>query len=110
MQDDAIRTARLRSAFIPVTGLFIWQSFQPTYQDPRELSHPALSYEHIKTFTKDLGLLHMSPVERAGPVTGTNFVLGSYEKFQPGFPRWKKYKDPGEEFWNEIRKTKQGKT
>ena len=87
MQDDAIRTARLRSAFIPVTGLFIWQSFQPTYQDPRELSHPALSYEHIKTFTKDLGLLHMSPVERAGPVTGTNFVLGSYEKFQPGFPR-----------------------
>ena len=25
----------------------------------------------------------MSPVERAGLVTGTNFVLGSYEKFQP---------------------------
>ena len=26
----------------------------------------------------------MSRVERAGPVTGTNFALGSYEKFQPG--------------------------
>ena len=56
--------------------LFIWQSFQPTYRDPRELSHPALSYEHIETFTEDLGLLHMSPVERAGPVTGTKFSLG----------------------------------
>ena len=27
----------------------------------------------------------MIPVDRAGPVTGTNFTLGSYEKFQPGF-------------------------
>ena len=27
----------------------------------------------------------MSPVDRAGPVTGTNFALGSCEKFQPGF-------------------------
>ena len=27
----------------------------------------------------------MSPVYRAGPLTGTNFALGSYEKFQPGF-------------------------
>ena len=27
----------------------------------------------------------MSLVDRAGPVTGTNFALGSYEKFQPGF-------------------------
>ena len=26
----------------------------------------------------------MSPVERAGSFTGTNFTLGSYEKFQPG--------------------------
>ena len=25
----------------------------------------------------------MSPVERVGPVTGMNFALGSYEKFQP---------------------------
>ena len=24
-------------------------------------------------------------VDRAGPVTGNNFTLGSYEKFQPGF-------------------------
>ena len=27
----------------------------------------------------------MSPINRAGPVTGMNFALGSYEKFQPGF-------------------------
>ena len=27
----------------------------------------------------------MSPVDRAGSVTGMNFDLGSYEKFQPGF-------------------------
>ena len=27
----------------------------------------------------------MSPVDRAGLVTGMNFALGSYEKFQPGF-------------------------
>ena len=33
----------------------------------------------------DSGPLHMSPVDRAGSVTGMNFALGSYEKFQPGF-------------------------
>ena len=27
----------------------------------------------------------MSAVDRAGSLTGTNFILGSYEKFQPGF-------------------------
>ena len=27
----------------------------------------------------------MSPVNRVGPLTGSNFTLGSYEKFQPGF-------------------------
>ena len=27
----------------------------------------------------------MSPVDRADSLTGTNFTLGSYEKFQPGF-------------------------
>ena len=27
----------------------------------------------------------MSPVDRAGSVTGMNFALGSYGKFQPGF-------------------------
>ena len=32
----------------------------------------------------ELGPLHMSPVDRAGSVTGMNFALGSYEKFQPG--------------------------
>ena len=27
----------------------------------------------------------MSPVDRAGSVTGMTFALGSYEQFQPGF-------------------------
>ena len=27
----------------------------------------------------------MSPVDRAGSLTGTNFTLGSYKKFQPDF-------------------------
>ena len=34
----------------------------------------------------------MSPVERAGSFTGTNFALGWYEKFQPGFRDEKKLK------------------
>ena len=27
----------------------------------------------------------MSPVDRAGPLTGMSLALGSYEKIQPGF-------------------------
>ena len=34
----------------------------------------------------------MSAVERAGPVTRTNFAVGSYEKFQPGFEDQKRPK------------------
>ena len=49
----------------------------------------------------------MSPVDRAGSVTGMNCALGSYEKFQPGFWDEKKVKDPGDEFWLQIRETKQ---
>ena len=33
----------------------------------------------------NLGPLPMSPVDRAGSVTGMNFALGSYEKFQLSF-------------------------
>ena len=40
-------------------------------------------------------------------VTGTNFALGSYEKFQPGFRDEKKAKNPGDEFWCETRETEQ---
>ena len=43
------------------------------------------TFDHIPMLKYDLGPLHMSPVDRAGSVTGMNFVLGSYEKFQPGF-------------------------
>ena len=48
----------------------------------------------------------MSPVNRAGSVTGINFALGSYEKFQPGFRDEERVKDPGDEFWRQIRETK----
>ena len=44
------------------------------------------SYGKISSpLTEISGPLHMSPVDRAGSVTGINFALGSYEKFQPGF-------------------------
>ena len=36
-------------------------------------------------YVNNLGPLHMSPVDRARQLTGTNFALGSYDKFQPGF-------------------------
>ena len=41
----------------------------------------------------------MSPVDRAGPFTGSNFTLGSYEKFQPGFRKTE------DELWRTIRGT-----
>ena len=34
-------------------------------------------------------------------VTETNFALGSYEKFQPGFRDELKANDPGDEFWHQ---------
>ena len=37
----------------------------------------------------------MSPVDRDGPVTGTNFAVGSYDKFQPGFRDEIRPKIPG---------------
>ena len=36
-------------------------------------------------YVNNLGPLHMSPVDRARQLTGTNFALGSNDKFQPGF-------------------------
>ena len=40
----------------------------------------------------------MSPVDRAGSVTGMNFALGSYEKFQPGFRDEKRSTSSGAKF------------
>ena len=40
----------------------------------------------------------MSPVDRADSVTGMNFALGSYEKFQPGFRDGKRSKILGTSF------------
>ena len=51
-----------------------------------------------------LGLLHMSPVDRAGSVTGMNFALGSYEKFQPGFRDEKRSKILGTSSGAKFRK------
>ena len=63
MQDDAIRTARIHPAFIPVTGMkcSYGEISNPLTRLPRsrleiprsrEPSQPALSYEHIENFTK----------------------------------------------------------
>ena len=59
----------------------------------------------------DLGPLHMSPVDRAGSVTGMNFALGSYEKFQPGFRDEKRSKILGTSFGAKFGKqSKRGET
>ena len=55
-----------------------------------------------------LRAFHTSPVDRVGSVTGMNFALGSYIwEILARFPRWEKVKDPGDEFWRQIRETKQ---
>ena len=41
-----------------------------------------LEQSNYLTCTRGLRPLHMSPVDRAGSLTGTNFTLGSYEKFR----------------------------
>ena len=46
----------------------------------------------------------MSPVYRAGPLTGTNFALGSYEKIQPGFWDKKRPKILGPSFGAKLEK------
>ena len=51
-----------------------------------------------------LGPLHMSPVDRDGSVTGMNFALGSYEKFQPGFRDEKRSKILGTSSGAKFRK------
>ena len=45
----------------------------------------------------------VSPVDQACLVAETNFALGSYACIQ----RWEKEKDHGDEFWCQIRETKQ---
>ena len=53
----------------------------------------------------------MSPVNRAGSVTGMNFALGSYEKFQPGFRDEKRSKILGTSFGAKFGKqSKHGET
>ena len=62
------------------------------------------NHVHEKKGTPDLGPLHMSPVDRAGSVTGMNFALGSYEKFQPGFRDEKRSKILGTSSGAKFRK------
>ena len=53
----------------------------------------------------------MSPVDRAGPLTGTSFALGSYEKIQPGFRDEKRPKILGTIFGAKLEKqNKDGET
>ena len=72
MEDDAIRTARIHPAVHPGNRdeVFIWQKFPARLPRFREPSQPALSYEHIENFTKDLQVRRdlgnrASPVNRA---------------------------------------------
>ena len=53
----------------------------------------------------------MNPVDRAGPLTGTNFALSSYEKIQPGFRDEKRPKILGTSFGAKSEKqNKDGET
>ena len=63
-------------------------------------------YKQEVNVSSVLGPLHMSPVDRAGSLPGTNFPLGSYEKFQPGFSRLAQGQRSRGRFWHEIRETK----
>ena len=70
-----------------------------------------VSYLGIPRDSLDLGPLHMSPVDRAGPPTGKNFALGSYEKLQPGFRDEKRPKILGTSFGAKLEKqNKDGET
>ena len=78
---------RTHPGFISVTGLKrSWGKIsQPAYRDPGKRACPHAHMTSSKILlTKYLRPLRMSPVNQAGPLIGTNFTLGSYEKFQPG--------------------------
>ena len=63
---------------------------------PRQIStHVCLQPQPVSEVPRLSRPLHMSLV------TETNFALGSYEKFQPGFGDELKANDPGDEFWHE---------
>ena len=49
----------------------------------------------------------MRPVDRTGSVTGMNFALSSYEKFQPGFRDEKRSKILGTSSGTKFGKQKQ---
>ena len=53
----------------------------------------------------------MNPVDRAGPLTGTNIALSSYEKIQPSFRDEKRPKILGTSFGAKLEKqNKDGET
>ena len=55
-----------------------------------------------------LGPLHMSPLDWDGPVIYRDeFRIGFIWEISARFPRWEKAKAPGDEFWRQIRETKQ---
>ena len=73
MRDDAIRLARILSGFHPSyrAEVFICQNFQP-----------ALSYEHIENFTKDLEV-RRDPGNLVSPVNLAR-LGSSKEALNPG--------------------------
>ena len=47
---------------------------------------------HVHVCGSDQAIWSKGLVDQAGSLTGTNFTLGSYEKFQPGFRDEKRQK------------------
>ena len=106
-QDDAVRTARVHSAFLPVTGLNC--SYGKIYSALTEISEtePACPFTGThRKFCKGFRALHRSPVERVGPVPGL-LRLGFIWEISARFPRWKKDKDPGDWVLEQNSRTEQ---
>ena len=114
MQVDAIRTARIHSTFITVTGLNCSNGKVSSPLTEIRGNWAILAF-HIWThrnFYKGFRASSPEPGWKGWPGYRDQSRLGFIWEISAGFPsaRWKKDKDPGEKFWNEIHETKQGKT
>ena len=85
MQDDAIPTARIHPDIYPCNRAVVvhMAKFPARLPRSRQPSQPALSYEHIENFTKDLEVRRdlrnrASPVNRAHVKRPRIFNLPSY--------------------------------
>ena len=73
-----------------------------------QLSSGGFYYRGHERGSATLGPFHISPLDRDGPVIYRDeFRLGFIWEISAQIPRWEKAKDPGNEFWRQIRETKQ---